>query len=240
MSRIGIDFGHDLNGGDTGAVAIFIETVVNRVYGLKVIQGFQKLGHTVFNVTPVQNNLTLGQSLAYRVNKANSLNLDLFISCHVNAFNNASANGCEVEYISAKGKIYADRISAQIATLGFKNRGSVQRPNLYVLKNTDPVAILVEPFFLSNQNDCNLYNADKVANAIVKGITGKDIPGVVKPSVITKPVVTKPVTPVKSIPKVESIKTYRIITGSFSDEINADERIAELKTKGFESFKILL
>jgi len=227
--RIGIDEGHG-TGQDRGASGYLNEEKVIREYAPLMIAGLQKLGHTVFNITPTQAGLTLGQSLAYRVNKANSLNLDLFICCHVNAFETDKAQGCEVEYISAKAKVYADRVSAQIATLGFTNRGSKSRPNLYVLKYTKAVAILVEPFFCDTKSDCNKYNAQKLANAIVKGITGKDIPGttVVKSVTVT--------------PKVATIsdKTYRVITGSFTSEVNADVRIAELKAKGFESFKILI
>lgn len=227
--RIGIDEGHG-TGGDRGVNGYLNEEKVIREYAALIITGFQKLGDTVFNITPTQSGLTLGQSLAYRVNKANSLNLDLVISCHVNAFETDKAQGCEVEYISAKAKVYADRVSAQIATLGFTNRGSKSRPNLYVLKYTKAVAILVEPFFCDNKSDCNKYNALKLANAIVKGVTGKDIPEAI---VTVAPVITKPVVVVLN-------KTYRVIAGSFSDEANADARIKELKAKGFESFKILI
>ncbi|HEY5563935.1 MAG TPA: N-acetylmuramoyl-L-alanine amidase [Clostridiaceae bacterium] len=230
--RIAIDLGHSLNGsgsGDTGAGGYLIETVVNRQYGALVIAGLQKLGHTVINVTPAQSELTLGQSLAYRVNKANNSKVDLFVSLHVNAFQTDKASGCEVEYISAKAKVYADRINTQMATLGFHNRGSVSRPGLYVLKHTNATAILVEPFFCDTKSDCNKYNAEKLANAIVKGITGKDIPNItIKPATVSKPTVTT------------GNKTYRVITGSFADEANADARIKELEAKGFKSFKILI
>jgi len=227
--RIGIDEGHG-TGQDRGASGYLDEEKVIREYAPIVSSGFEELGHTVFNITPTQPGLTLGQSLAYRVNKANSLNLDLVISCHVNAFETDKAQGCEVEYISANAKVYADNICTQLASLGFVNRESVSRPNIYVLKYTTAVAVLIEPFFCDNKSDCNKYNAAKLANAIVKGVTGKDIP---VQAVVVKPEVT--------IPKVVvSGKTYRVITGSFSDERNADERIAELKAKGFESFKMLI
>ena len=35
---------------------------------------------------------------------------------------------------------------------------------------------MVEPFFCDTKSDCDKYNAIKLANAIVKGITGQDIP----------------------------------------------------------------
>lgn len=186
--RIGVDLGHCLSGGDIGASGYLVETTVNRVYGPLVIVGLQKLGHTVYNVTPTQAGLTLDQSLAYRVNMANSLKLDLFISCHVNAFATDKAQGCEVEYTSAAGKVYGDKICTEIAKLGFTNRGSQSRPNLYVLKYTTATAILVEPFFCDDKADCNKYDAKKIANAIIKGITDQDVyvdaPVVVAPVVV--------------------------------------------------------
>lgn len=232
--RISVDYGHG-TGEDRGASGYLNEEQVIREYGPLVIEGLKKLGHTVLNCTPTQAGLTLAQSLGYRVNASNAFKADLHLCLHVDAFETDKAQGCEVEYISATAKVYADRVSAQIAGLGFVNRGSKSRPNLYVLKYTKAVAILVEPFFCDDKLDCNKYNAAKLANAIVKGVTGKDIPGtvVVKPAVVVKPVTV--------IPKVVvSDKTYRVITGSFTDEVNADAMIENLKAKGFESFKVLI
>jgi len=226
--RISVDFGHG-TGEDRGAEGYLNEEKVIREYGPLVIEGLKKLGHTVLNCTPTQAGLTLAQSLAYRVNASNAFKADLHLCLHVNAFETDKAEGCEVEYISSKAKVYADNICIQLASLGFVNRKSVSRPNLYVLKYTNAVAILVEPFFCDTKTDCNRYNAAKLANAIVKGVTGKDIPGttIAKPEVAISKVVV-------------SNKTYRVIAGSFTDEVNADARIAELKAKGFESYKVLI
>ena len=170
--KIAIDFGHG-TGEDRGAVGYLNEEKVIREYGPLVIDQLVKQGHTVINVTPTQPNLTLSQSLAYRVNMANKNNVDLFVSLHVNAFQKDKAKGCEVEYLSAAGKVYADKISSEISKLGYVNRGSVKRDNLYVLKYTNMPAILVEPFFCDNKEDCDRYTAEAIANAIVKGITGQ-------------------------------------------------------------------
>lgn len=172
--RIAVDFGHG-TGQDRGADGYLNEERVIREYGPLIIAGLQKLGHTVINITPTQSGLSLGQSLAYRVNVANNAGVDLVVSCHVNAYEEDKARGCEVEYISPNGKIYADRICSELAALGFTNRGSQQRSNLYVLKYTNAVAVLVEPFFCDTKADCDLYNPKKIANAIIKGITGQDV-----------------------------------------------------------------
>lgn len=173
--NIGYDFGHGVSG-DRGAVGILAEEKVIREYGELVIKALQVQGHKLFNLTPPSNlNLTLAQSLAYRVNKANYYELDLIISLHANDFEKESANGCEVFYISAKGKALAEKITNEISKLGFYNRGAKYRENLYVLKYTKAPAVLVEPFFISNKNDCSRYNPTTIASAIVKAITGKGI-----------------------------------------------------------------
>lgn len=175
--KIAIDFGHGV-GADRGAEGILNEEKCIREYGPLIVAGLQSLGHTVYNVTP-SGKLSLGDSLAARVNAANGYGVDLFVSLHVNCYN-GQGHGCEVEYLSSSGKAYADRICSELASLGFTNRGSQYRSGLYVLKYTNAVAILIEPFFCDNKGDCSLYNPQTIANAIIKGITGQTVLAPVK------------------------------------------------------------
>lgn len=197
--KIAIDFGHG-TGQDRGAVGILSEENVIRQYGPILINNLKSLGHTIINVTPGPN-LTLNQSLAARVNAANMSNVDLFVSCHVNAFN-GTAHGCEVEYISNLGKGYATKISNEIAKLGFTNRGPQLRTGLYVLKHTNAPAILIEPFFCDNTGDCKLYNASKLANAITIGLTGKSVLTEPKKTPVT-PAATTTATVTKKMPPID-------------------------------------
>lgn len=186
---VSYDFGHG-TGQDRGAEGYRNEEHDCREYGALVIKKLQALGHTCYNCTPPASPaLTLGQSLAYRVNKANSIGSQLHICMHVNAFETDKATGCEVEYASASGQTYASKVSAEISTaLGLTNRGSKNQPGLYVLKYTKMTAILIEPFFCDNKSDCSKYNAEKLATAIVKGITGIDTSVQAKPANTTKTV----------------------------------------------------
>lgn len=190
MSIYSVDFGHG-TGQDRGASGYRNEEHDCREYGNLVVQKLRKLGHTVVDCTPPANPaLTLGQSLAYRVNKANTSGSILHICMHVNAFEKDKANGCEVEYISATGKTYADKICTEISnSLGYRNRGSQLRTGLYVLKYTKMASVLIEPFFCDTKTDCDKYNPEKLAAAIVKAITGVDTS--VKPKPIPKPEVQK-------------------------------------------------
>ncbi|WP_039658463.1 N-acetylmuramoyl-L-alanine amidase [Clostridium tyrobutyricum] len=183
---VSYDFGHG-TGQDRGASGYRNEEHDCREYGVLVIKKLQALGHICYNCTPPASPaLTLGQSLAYRVNKANYYGSQLHICMHVNAYKTDVATGCEVEYASNSGKTYADKVSAEISTaLGLTNRGPKNQPGLYVLKYTKMTAILIEPFFCDNKSDCSKYNAEKLATAIVKGITGIDTS--VVPKVTPKP-----------------------------------------------------
>ena len=60
----------------------------------------------------------------------------------------------------------------QIAALGFKSRGVKTTTGLYILNHTKAPAMLVECCFVDDADDAKLYNKTKMADAIVKGITG--------------------------------------------------------------------
>ncbi len=65
-----------------------------------------------------------------------------------------------------------------IVSLGYTNRGIKDGSNLYVIRNTKAKSMLIECCFCDNSGDMNRYNADKMADAIVKGLVGKttDVP----------------------------------------------------------------
>ena len=96
---------------------------------------------------------------------------DLVIELHLNAAATKTAEGCEVLYKSTKGKKYADKVQKQIAKV-FKNRGTVKRDNLYMLNQTKAPAIILEPFFCTNQKEWKyaVEHKSKIAKLIAKGI----------------------------------------------------------------------
>lgn len=159
--------GHPFN---CGAFGIMSETDGNRAVGKLLIEKLESLGHTVVNCTYDIN----VNELANRVALANAQSLDYFISLHMDSFDNASANGVTIyttENSSAKSK--AIEIVDSVANLcGYNNRG-LKGANFYVLKNTNAPAMLLEMGFVTNQDDCNRFNAEDIANAIIKGLTGE-------------------------------------------------------------------
>ncbi len=103
-------------------------------------------------------------SLRVRVEEANEWGADVFISLHNNAAENPNASGNEA-LVYGPGSTVAVALGENILeqltlTTGLRNRGIVYRPGLYVLKETEMPAVLVEMGFISNP-----YDADLLANS---------------------------------------------------------------------------
>jgi len=115
-------------------------------------------------------------SLTVRVNDANSWGADIFLSLHNNAAENPRASGNEAlvygpsaTVAEALGKDILEQLTL---TTGLRNRGIVYRPGLYVLKETEMPAVLVEMGFISNPYDAELlaYSPELFARGIYRGI----------------------------------------------------------------------
>ncbi|MDZ7953106.1 N-acetylmuramoyl-L-alanine amidase [Nostoc sp. DedQUE09] len=168
--KFGIDTGHNCPP-DTGARGIKFEDNLTLDVGNRVIAKLRALGNEVVVCRPSSAN-TVRDSLSKRCSTANASKVDIFVSIHFNAFNK-QANGTEVFATSDRGRKIAKPVLDEIIKLGFFNRGVKSGSHLYVLKNTDMPAILIECCFLDSQKDMNLFNPEAMANAIVKGLTGK-------------------------------------------------------------------
>jgi len=228
MAVISYDFGHQA-GQDIGASGFLNEQKVIREYAPIAIAELERHGHTCINCTPPNNAMIVNQSLAYRTEHANASGSILHICFHVDAFASASAHGVEIEVASTNGSKYGQSVLKEIVKLGFTSRG-VKTPRLYMTFQPKATSILIEPFFCTNSSDCKLYNKTTLGLACAKGIInilGGTIKGVTKP--VTKPVIVTKV--------VTKGKIYRVVSGSYSDESNADIQIKLLKEKGIESFK---
>jgi N-acetylmuramoyl-L-alanine amidase len=167
--RISVDAGHCKDGTtDGGAVGIGNEHKMNVEVKNLVVKKLQALGAIVKDCS-LENCNTLNQSLAYRCNQSNAFKAQLHICIHHNCFN-SKAHGAEIEYVSEKGKLFADSIQDEFSKLGYTNRGIQKRNNLYVLNHTNAVAVLTECGFVDNKGDMKLYNSEKEASAIVNGV----------------------------------------------------------------------
>lgn len=175
-SLLVIDPGH--GGTDSGATAslngsLVYEKNLNLSIGRLVHEKLSKLG---FETTLTRNG-DLTVSLSDRVNKANSLPTDFFISIHHNSALTASACGVEAFYYQGNetGRLLAELITKKISeTCGLKNRGAKETTTLYVIRSTKATAVLVECGFMSNPEELlKLVDGsfqNRLAEAIVSAI----------------------------------------------------------------------
>ncbi len=170
---IGVNCGHTTSGPGYGAVGIIKEAEHTRLVGQALMGLLRSSGVTVIDCTIDQAD-TQNEYLAAAVALANRQDLDLFISIHFNA--SAAHTGHGAEVYTYEGRQYQDALDvcANLAELGFTNRGVKEGSGLYVIRKTKAKAMLVEVCFCDNQQDIEIYNkaggAQGIAKAIFKGI----------------------------------------------------------------------
>ena len=180
MSKFAVRRGHQRTGRDGCASGYVNEiTVADRYYRL-VMSKLKALGHEVLDVTPPEANRILSDSLNYGINMANNWHADYLISCHVNAFEIDQARGCEVICGSQAGIILGQRIVNELMAIGFpSHRGAyLDDRGLAEMREFNGITLICEPFFCDSSADVAVYNSvgdEDIANAIVKGLTGKTI-----------------------------------------------------------------
>lgn len=175
--KISVHAGHNPDGKIAcGAVGLIKESTEARKVTKYVVKYLRRAGHIVYNDT-VDNGLNQGDVLNKIVAKCNAHNVDLVVSIHFNSGaddekGNGNTTGTEVLVyaLNQKPKAVASNVSKEIAKLGFANRGVKERRDLYVLNSTKAPAMLVECCFVDDKDDVKLYNAKKMAQAIVLGI----------------------------------------------------------------------
>lgn len=166
---IGVSFGHN-DKYNVGASGFLNEDLLNREVGQRVIDIINNDGKYKAVRLYKENVTSLNDSLVSRVNMANSLGCIIAIDIHHNCYSAESANGTEALAMSDRGKKLGKLIVDNVCRdLGYTNRGV--KHNTYVFnRETQMCSLIFEGFFVSNRNDCNKYNPDKEARAIVKGI----------------------------------------------------------------------
>ena len=186
--RINVHAGHNPEGKIAcGAVGILNESREARIVKDKVIQMLRAAGHEVYDCT-CDDGTSQGDVLNKIVTKCNSRTVDLDVSIHFNSGRNdyigdGSVGGTEVflHNISDSNKVaikYGKAVVEAISELGFRIRDDKIPDNLktnsslYYLRKTKAPAILIECCFVDDADDAKLYNADKMAQAIVKGLIG--------------------------------------------------------------------
>ena len=178
--KINVHAGHNPDGMKAcGAVGIIKESTEARKVKDNLIKYLTAQGHTVYDCT-VDDGTSQSDVLTKIVNKCNAHTVDIDVSIHFNAgakdlFGNKKTTGVEVLVYDVKNSQIATRIANRVSDLGFTNRGVKSRKDLYVLKKTKAPALLVECCFVDDKDDCDIYDANKMAKAIAEGILNKSL-----------------------------------------------------------------
>lgn len=176
MAKYNVHGGH--NSIVPGAASLLNEVTEDRKVKNKLISLLKSAGYAVYDCTD-DSGRTSGANLANIVAKCNKHSVDLDISIHLNAGRgdskgDGSTGGVEVFCYDSKTKDIAQSICNAIAAeFGYHNRGVKYSAGLYVLRKTKSKAILIECCFVDDKDDAKVWDAEKCAAAIYKGITGK-------------------------------------------------------------------
>lgn len=164
-----IDAGH--GGSKPGAVKNGVkESVVNLSIAKKTKVLLEQYGYKVIMTRTDDSNVELSE----RCKIANDAGADIFVSIHNNSVDSPSAEGTEVLFFptSTGGKKLAKLIQEElVASIGLKDRGIVERSDLYVLNNTDMPAVIVEGAFISNPEEAKLLATDSFQQLFAQGVT---------------------------------------------------------------------
>lgn len=218
--KIGINCGHTVSGQPgCGAVGIIDESVETRTVGKALIAKLKAMGHTVVDCTNDYAAST-NENLSKICKLANAQKLDLFVSIHFNA---GKGKGTEVYTYKGDKHIEAVTICEEMSKLGFVNRGVKDGSKLYVIRNTNAKAMLVEVCFVDTQSDVDLYktNISNVVDAIAKGITGEKVINVNDETEVFKDV---PKTDY-AYEQIKKLKEYGIINGYMDGTFRPDDKI---------------
>jgi len=156
MNTLLVDVGH--GGKDSRAVGIdnLLEKNVNLYFGTLLGDALQRYDPTLRISFTRQDDSSL--SLKRRVEIEHEVAPNLFVSVHCNSSaQQNTGSGFEVYYLSDNGKLVATNVLQAVKDGNFKIHGDGCFFNtFYVLKHTHAIAILLELFFLNNQEDCKI------------------------------------------------------------------------------------
>lgn len=177
MKIICLDPGHNGYGADTGAVGNNLkEQDLTLDISLKLRTLLQANGFTVVMTREgqtVSNYSTVNTSLQSRVNVAENVNADIFVSIHINA---GGGTGTEVLISGSGGNAQklANKVLPYLVNAGSWNNRGIKIEDIYVLKQTSMPAILGETGFIDTVSDAQKLASESfrqsLAEAYCKGI----------------------------------------------------------------------
>jgi N-acetylmuramoyl-L-alanine amidase len=182
-------------------------------------------------------------SLKARTDKANSLNVDIFVSIHANAFGGggwSNVGGIETFVYPTRPPVayqLAQKIQRTLViSTGLDNRG-VKTADFHVLRETKMDAVLVECGFMTNRNEIKLLRSETYRRTIAEGIVkalAEQFKLQSKANAAPAPAPTPP--PAKSPAAAKKDGLYKVQAGAFENEENAKELAERLRKAGFDVY----
>ncbi|MBR2069774.1 MAG: N-acetylmuramoyl-L-alanine amidase [Candidatus Gastranaerophilales bacterium] len=176
MRKVVLDPGH--GGSDCGAIALenkYYEKTINLEVAKLIQEKLMKKDVYVYMTRTKDETLTLED----RVNYANEINPDIYVSIHANSTLQEVSYGLEVHYYKDDSIDLANTIHDNFANQ--KNlrkwetvdRGVI-KSRFYVINHTEMPAVLIEMGFISNRTERDKLNTkerkEQIADSIAKGI----------------------------------------------------------------------
>ncbi|WP_027631914.1 N-acetylmuramoyl-L-alanine amidase [Clostridium hydrogeniformans] len=153
--KIGLRGGHSIN--CRGAVGLRDEYLQMQDLYKHVRDILVTNGHIVIDCNSNAN--TVNGELTEGTNKANSNNLELYLTLHMNSYN-GNAYGTEAWVYSTSRKSYsvAERLVNNYEKLGFHNRGVKVSTSLHDLRASVAPGIVFETCFCDSEKDINIWS----------------------------------------------------------------------------------
>lgn len=172
MKKVAIDIGHARATGARGNGYEEHEVCSRLAVEVKAVLESFKVDTFQADIIDFPERTNTGD-LTATVKAVNAGGYDACISLHMDASDNVCARGAHVCYFSSNGKRLAEEIAQRLCPqLPGRYETIQRRTDLYVLKKTAPVAVLVECGFITNPRDVEWVNSHiyEVARAIALGI----------------------------------------------------------------------
>jgi len=170
-----IDAGH--GGADSGCIkGDVLEKDINLSIAKKIRDQLNARGYDVLMTREGDDTISLEE----RVKLANENGATIYISIHQNSYEEETEDVHGIEtYYSAESEVDSKRLAQLMQqqltdSTDARDRSILANENLYVIRETNMPACLVETGFLSNKKECGLLAADdyqqQIAESIVSGV----------------------------------------------------------------------